>query len=308
MRIDHTHRRWAIVTGAIFLVSLAVYIPYAYLWPGGVSGGSLPGLLYGIVGYAMMIFALLLSVRKKRPIWRIGRSQTWMRGHLWLGLLSYPIILFHAGFRLGGGLTYAMIWIFSIVVVSGLVGAALQHYMPHMMTESVPMESIYGQIDHVQGQLLREADQLMSTIGRDAAAVAPQVSDVRHTTAILSFAALATATTSTTMVSMSENTAEQFRSVYADTIQPYLAKRGQYSHLLADRHNSKSLFGQLRTLTPPTIHPVIDDLENICEEKRDLDRQSRMHRYLHAWLIVHVPLSYALIIMGAIHAVVALRY
>ena len=33
-----------------------------------------------------------------------------------------------------------------------------------------------------------------------------------------------------------------------------------------------------------------------------------MHRLLHGWLLVHIPLSYALILLGAIHAVMALRY
>jgi hypothetical protein len=33
-----------------------------------------------------------------------------------------------------------------------------------------------------------------------------------------------------------------------------------------------------------------------------------MHRLLHGWLLVHVPLSYAVLLLGAIHAVVALRY
>jgi hypothetical protein len=33
-----------------------------------------------------------------------------------------------------------------------------------------------------------------------------------------------------------------------------------------------------------------------------------MHHFLHGWLLVHIPLSYALLALGAIHAVFALRY
>jgi hypothetical protein len=29
---------------------------------------------------------------------------------------------------------------------------------------------------------------------------------------------------------------------------------------------------------------------------------------MHGWLLVHVPLSMALLLLGAVHAVVALRY
>ena len=70
--------------------------------PGGPRGGSAIGLTFGIAGYALMLFAGLLGARKKVPIWRLGRAQTWMRGHFWLGLLSLPLILFHGGFRFAG--------------------------------------------------------------------------------------------------------------------------------------------------------------------------------------------------------------
>ena len=63
------------------------------------------GLTYGIVGFSFMLFAGLLGLRKKFPIWRVGRAQSWMRGHLWLGFLSFPLILFHGGFHFGGALT-----------------------------------------------------------------------------------------------------------------------------------------------------------------------------------------------------------
>src|SRR5713226_2974348 len=94
-----------------------------------------------------MVFAGLLGARKKVPVWRVGRAQTWMRGHLWLGLLSLPLILFHGGFRFGGPLTSVLMVLFIIVIVSGVLGAALQHYLPRVMTLQVPMETIYEEIE-----------------------------------------------------------------------------------------------------------------------------------------------------------------
>jgi hypothetical protein len=52
----------------------------------------------------------------------------------------------------------------------------------------------------------------------------------------------------------------------------------------------------------------VDDLEDICEEKRQLDRQSRLHKVLHGWLLVHIPLSYAVLLISAWHAAVAIRF
>src|SRR5580700_5035696 len=98
MKIDQSHRSWFLVSIAILAVGAVAYVPYAFLYPGGPRGNSLPGLIYGVVGYGMMLFAGLLGARKKVPLWRVGRAKVWMRGHLWLGALSLPVILFHAGF------------------------------------------------------------------------------------------------------------------------------------------------------------------------------------------------------------------
>jgi len=68
------------------------------------------------------------------------------------------------------------------------------------------------------------------------------------------------------------------------------------------------MFQQLRLLLPPNLHSSVDDLESICEEKRQLDRQTQYHRILHTWLLVHIPASYAVLLLGAVHAVMALRY
>jgi hypothetical protein len=61
-------------------------------------------------------------------------------------------------------------------------------------------------------------------------------------------------------------------------------------------------------LVPQELWPKLEDLANICEERRQLERQRRMHDVLHGWLLVHIPTSYALLLLGAVHAVYALRY
>jgi hypothetical protein len=298
MRIDRTHEPWAIATAAIFAFSFIAYTIYARNSMAGPRGDSVMGLIFGSVGFGLMLFATLLSLRKKFPVWRIGRAQTWMRGHLWLGLLSYPIILFHAGFSWGGPLTRAMMWIFTFVIISGLIGAVLQHFMPRLITQRVPMETIYDQIDRVQGQILAEADALIASIDAIATKLGLYV-------AVAKVGSVATLPKTGTTP---EAAVTELRGVYSESIRPFLAERGAYSHPLYARKNAKGMFSRLRKLTPEELREVVDDLENVCEEKRDLDRQSRMHRALHAWLFIHLPLSFALIALGFIHAVWALRY
>jgi hypothetical protein len=283
----------------LFLLAALAYVPYALFSLKAPSGSSPLGLAYGIAGYALMLFAALLSVRKKFRIWRIGRAQTWMRGHLWLGLLSYPLILFHAGFSAGHGLARLLTLILGVVVLSGLIGAAIQHYMPRVMTERVPMETIYDQIDRVQGQLLAEADGLLASLipEKSEYGLIMPASDPADTM-----------TTTSTLIRLSDQSSTKLREMYDQRIRPYLAHRGSHRQAMADRQTSKAMLAQLRAVAPESLRTVIDDLENICEEKRDLDRQSRLHRVLHYWLLVHIPLAYLLLALGAVHAIMALRY
>ena len=50
MRIDQSHRPWAVATVSILLVALLAYIPYQIFYPGGPAGNTWPGLCYGVLG------------------------------------------------------------------------------------------------------------------------------------------------------------------------------------------------------------------------------------------------------------------
>ena len=86
MRIDRTHKSWLVASLAILGVSLLLYGVYRVPFATGSMGGTALGLAFGSAGFAFMIFAALLGARKRVPVYRFGRAQTWMRGHLWLGL------------------------------------------------------------------------------------------------------------------------------------------------------------------------------------------------------------------------------
>ncbi len=275
MRIDHTHRKWLAASLIILGIATAVYIPYAVHSPSGPSGGSAIGLTFGIVGSLFMVFAGLLAGRKKVPVWRLGRAQTWMRGHLWLGLLSLPIIFFHAGFRFGGPLTSVLMVLLIIVVASGVFGALLQHYLPNVMTFQVPSETIFEQIDHVRAQFVADADAVVA--GAESMA-------------------------------SGEEGAAPLSSFYQREMRPFLQSRGARHQLLSNRDRAHSTFEGLRMLLPAEVQDATKRLEQICEEERQLRRQSLLHHWLHGWLMLHIPLSFALLLLGCVHAIVALRY
>ena len=102
--------------------------------------------------------------------------------------------------------------------------------------------------------------------------------------------------------------AEPLRVTYQTRIRPFLETPDLASADLASAARAAELFQSLRTASPTYLRPVIDDLENICEEQRQLVLQRRLYHWLHVWQLVHVPLSIVLLILGGIHAVVAWRY
>ena len=291
MRIDRTHKGWLIASVAILGASLLLYAMYRIPATKGSMGGTTAGLWFGAVGLAFIVFAGLLGARKRVAVYRFGRAQTWMRGHLWLGLLSLPLILFHSGFRYGHGLSAWITTLLIVVVVSGLFGAALQHYMPRVMTREVPMETIYEEIGHVRAQLLEEAEELIKK--------ATGAGDLGASSSAAEAAAAAVAIA---------NEAEPLRAFYEQDLKPYLEKTGPRGSGLRDAAKARTAFTQLRTLLPPSLHSTVEDLESICEEERQLTLQRQLHLWLHAWLLVHIPLSLALILLAGIHALMALRF
>src|ERR1700722_13952420 len=202
MRIDQTHRPWVIASIALAIISTVAYVLYALDTPGGPRGGSAVGLTFGIVGYAMMLYAGLLGARKQVPTWRIGRAQTWMRGHLWLGLLSLLLILFHSGFAFRGPLTVVLLLLLFIVIGSGILGAAIQHYVPSLMTSRVPLETIYEEIPNVRAPIREEADHLASAICGPLGSAGAQ--------------------TEVGLLEIEHEDRERFREAYLERVRPYL--------------------------------------------------------------------------------------
>src|SRR5437667_3990436 len=324
MLIDTSHRKWIVACVVVLIVSTAIYLPYVRNSLNGPSGKSAIGLTFGIVGSILMIFAGVLGARRKVPTWQIGRGTFWMRGHIWLGLLSYPLILFHGGFALGGPLTFWLMVLFTVVIISGILGLLLQQVMPRLMLTRVPLETVYEQIDAIVGQLRTESDELV------AAACGPL--GVEAATAGAGATATATATVTPGERRAGGGLGERgsqaprstprahptplpptpesglLRDTYLREIRPFLDPHGSSNGILGNPGRAQNLFRQLRTALPSLMHPTVSELEASCEERRQLRDQKRLHHWLHGWLLVHVPLSLALLLLGAAHAIIALRY
>lgn len=300
MLINRDHGRWFAGTAVAGLALTGAFALSAARAPTGPSGGSAAGLAFGVLGTTCMVLAALLSARKRVRTWRVGSAQVWLRLHLWLGLLAVPCIWFHSGFALGGALTRMLMAVFYVVIASGVVGLALQQFVPAAMTRRVPLETILGQMDEVLAGLATDAYEIVANM---AGPIAEAVEEQRRLAAEeqrwkqqsndwKQVARLRPAETP-------GGGAADVRAFYVTAIRPYV--RGSRRGPVPD-------FRTLMVAVPDEWRPKIDRLQAICEEARQLAVQRRLHRLLHGWLFVHAPLSLMLLVLAAFHIVFALRY
>lgn len=308
MLLDASHRRWIAACLGLLALATVLYLVYVSRSLGGARAGSWPGLIYGFAGLALMLYAGVLGLRRRVPTWRVGRAATWMKGHVWLGLLSYVLILFHSGFQLGGPLTLVLMTLFTVVVASGIYGVVLQQYVPTMMLNRVPLETVYEQIDSVVKQLREEADALVAAAAGAFPEMAEAADAERRGGGGAPKGTPAVVLRPRQALSAILPDAAGMKEIYLAEIRPYLASEKMPNARLATPAVAQALFRHLRTLVPPALHDTLGELEAICDERRQLAEQKRLHHWLHGWLLVHVPLSMALLLLSLVHAVISIRY
>jgi hypothetical protein len=129
-----------------------------------------------------------------------------------------------------------------------------------------------------------------------------------RTSAAVSAGASAAVAAAPEIILLSEEEGAPLRRFYVQEMRPFLENPKQRGQRLDDAQKAAGAFSGLRTLLPAAGHAALEDLSDICDEARQLRRQERLHHWLHDWLLLHIPLSLALILLGAVHAVMALRY
>lgn len=292
---------WALLTVALASASVVAFVVGDHrAGPRGASGGSAIGLALGVAAFAMLLIALLLGARKRYRTLRVGKAYAWMQAHVWLGLLSYPVAYLHAGgFHWGaaGSLTWAIMLAFTIVWASGLIGLALQQVVPRVMFDRVPREVTYEQHAHVLRLMREEAAARVAQIGMPTDGLRV---DLEAVPAGTQSAVVAT--------ERSSLAAESLRGTYERELVPFLDDRPPKRAPLRSASVARLMFAELRGELPSEMIGIVDDFEALADERRQMLSQAVMHRWLHWWLFAHVPLSYALAALVALHAVFAFRY
>jgi hypothetical protein len=306
MRIDRSHRPWAIGVGLVTLVCAALYlgsqsatgrIPLLGIpvpgWlldtvsPRNTIGAKPLGLIFGTVAFLIFLFASALGVRKKKRLWRIGNVQSWLRAHIWLTILTVPLVLFHCGFKLGGMHTSILFWLWAIVMVSGFWGIAMQHFFPAIMKDRLTREWVYEQIPNV-----REANfEAVLDYKKGLEARRKSEGGGAGGTAVAADPAIGV-----------------MLDFLSDEVLPFLSSRSARRTRLADARNAEDVIRLVRLNVSESFRPKVDEIKQWCTDHRDMAQQERLHHWLHGWLIIHVPVSFILLVWTIWHIFITFSY
>jgi hypothetical protein len=314
--IEKGHRPWFIVSLVILVAGGAWYgyeVRRGHAAVTGWSGGSAAGLTFGFVASAFILF--MMSKRPRKWLARIPFTSEgfWLRGHFWLGALVAPLVWLHGGFHHGGVLTSVLMWLLYAVTISAFIAIAFQNFIPSAATMPLADQENVRRIPAVIERLAAEAREVAAVAGpedgqeldrwRAETTAAIRAREGRLLIADYRREELAAAAMAAPVVR-----SEHLKELYVVAVRPYLEGPGGGESVLTNRVKAAQLFRRYRTVCGDELRGAVNDLESLCDECRRLRLQQRMSGWLQSWLLIHIPLSLALLVLGVVHAVGAWRY
>ena len=229
-------------------------------------------------GLALITTCILLAVfksRKKLPFLPLLRAATWTQFHIYAGWFSVLLFLLHTGFRLpNGSFETLLASVFALVALSGVFGLYLSRSLPARLTrhgENV----IYERIPALRAKLQREVEALV-------------------------------------LKSVEETKSSTIADFYAARLKAYFDRPRNFFYYLARNDTPlKNVLGEIRLLeryTNDREHAILAELTECLQAKENLDFQWAGQGLLKYWLFVHIPLTASLLLLGALHGLIALYY
>lgn len=226
--------------------------------------------LTGWILFGGVILLTFYSLRKALPFLPLIASSIWLQVHLYVGLCAALVFLLHAHLSWPKGIFDTVLWAcFVLVTLSGLVGVGLSRGLPPRLGrrgERMILEQIAG----YRTQLARRAESLVMDS--------------------------ATESVSTTLVEF-----------YLRQVEPFLCRPRNILHHLVE--SNRPLYRlqleleHVKTYLDRKGQRRLDELADIVAAKDALDYQFSLQLILKAWLFVHVPLTYTLLALIAVHLV-----
>jgi hypothetical protein len=254
---------------------LALIIASAGALSLNVKFGGLPNYAF-LTGWALlagMVMLTIYNVRKKLPFLPLGKSETWLQVHIYLGFFTTLLFVIHLNFCWPrGGFEITLAWLFVLVSGSGVVGLIFSRALPRRLATRGG-EVIFEKIPAVRHALKAAAEKLC--LGPEAKS--PVIAEF-YTKRLATF---------------------------------FAGPRNLWLHLAESRRPAGALLAELddlRRFATEADREKIGKLTGIVRQKDGLDYHRALQLALRSWLFVHIPLTYALMIFTALHVVLVFGF
>lgn len=300
--LRHADFRWA-----KFALALCVAGIVAYVWhdaPDGPNGGTWLGYTLGGISALLIVWLLWLGVRKRR--YRSGSATVkgWTSAHVYLGLSLLVIASLHCGFQFGLNIHTLSYVLMVLVVCSGLWGLIAYDRLPSQITllrDGATREAWIEEVFDLNDQAVRLADQLGPDVHRKIVASADKL---RLGGGLLD--QLRGPRPVRELQSMSELLKERLELLRAGN--------PRSEGIDSSKQNTVMFMaGQLEKQGKGEKEIVyVQQLLDLLTRRNDLvariNRDIGLHARLQLWLLVHVPLSLALLAALIAHIVSVFFY
>lgn len=134
---------------------LAITGAYAWVAQSGVPRpGGLAGHALGVVGFVLMLCTeTLYTLRKRLRFFQVGSMNTWLRCHIFTGIVGPYLVLLHSAGKMNGLAGVALL-LTVVMVLSGFVGRYIYTAAPRTLDGAeVQVQELEGQIAEANRQL-----------------------------------------------------------------------------------------------------------------------------------------------------------
>lgn len=234
-----------------------------------------PAVVTGWGLAALMIFLSLFNVRKKLSMLPLGSAQTWLKLHVTGGILALFFFWIHTGsFWPLGRYEQALALLFYLLTANGVMGYFLQRIYPGQMTQT-GLEVIYERIPAEIAEIRERAEAL--------------VLECTQSTGV-----------------------ETLARYYLETLDWFFHRpRFFASHAVGRQkalHWLRQRFSVVKGYLNEAESVYLMKLQILAETKNKIDIHYTFQTILKSWLLVHVPLTAAVLVLAIWHILLVHAY
>jgi len=293
--LNYGQYRYLKQAAALMFITLLLYLSVS---PGEPpNGGTWQGYTLGIISAALILFLLWFGIRKRQ----YHCTETSLAGlasaHVYLGISLPVVVSLHCGFQFGWNVHTLAYTLMVLVVLSGFYGLYAYLVYPKALTTNRSGVSRREMITSIA-----RLDETGLTLAEDLGAEVHQqvLREVEKTR-------------------LGGTLWQQITSVAGLPISPLLQWK-----LAGNFVESKQASLAVDTLSPDFLHKYLQKSQNTAEIHRVVEllkvlnerqtmvsrvqRDIRYHAFMKCWLLLHVPLSCALLAAVLVHVISVFLY